>query len=60
MRPAAIRKTAADLRVAPNAPMCWDAARRALEGLPGGGLNIAHEAVDRHARGPRAGHVAIR
>ena len=33
----------------------WDAARRALDGLPGGrGLNIAHEAVDRHAAGPAA------
>jgi acetyl-CoA synthetase len=60
VRPSIIRKTAADLRVQPNAPMGWDAARRALEGLPGGGLNIAHEAVDRHARGPRAEHVAIR
>jgi acetyl-CoA synthetase len=39
----------------------WDAARRALDGLPGGrGLNIAHEAVDRHARGPRAQRVALR
>jgi acetyl-CoA synthetase len=26
----------------------WDAARARLDGLPGGGLNIAHEAVDRH------------
>ena len=32
-----------------------------LEGLPGGrGLNIAHEAVDRHAQGPLAGRVALR
>ena len=32
----------------------WEAARAALDGLPGGrGLNIAHEAVDRHARGAR-------
>ena len=39
----------------------WADARRALDGLPdGGGLNIAHEAVDRHARGARADHVAIR
>lgn len=38
----------------------WDSARRALSGLPGGGLNIAHEAVDRHAAGPRAGHEALR
>ncbi len=60
MRTSIIRKTAADLRVQPNAPVSWDDARRALEGLPGGGLNIAHEAVDRHARGPLAQHVAIR
>lgn len=39
----------------------WVSARAALDGLPGGdGLNIAHEAVDRHAAGPRADHVAIR
>jgi len=38
----------------------WDAARRELEGLPGGGLNIAHEAVDRHAAGARKDHIALR
>lgn len=39
----------------------WEAARKALDGLPGGrGLNIAHEAVDRHAAGPLADHVALR
>ena len=39
----------------------WEAARAALDGLPGGrGLNIAHEAVDRHAAGPRRDRVAIR
>ena len=39
----------------------WEAARSELGGLPGGrGLNIAHEAVDRHAAGPRAQHLAIR
>jgi acetyl-CoA synthetase len=44
-----------------EAPSAWDAARRALDGLPGGrGLNIAHEAVDRHADGPLADHVALR
>ena len=32
-----------------------------LDGLPGGrGLNIAYEAVDRHAAGPRGGTVALR
>ncbi|MCZ7566564.1 MAG: acetate--CoA ligase [Burkholderiales bacterium] len=57
------------LRVVPNladyatarATFSWDAARAGLEGLPGGrGLNIAHEAVDRHARGALAQKVAIR
>ena len=39
----------------------WDKARRELDGLPGNlGLNIAHEAVDRHAAGPRANHLALR
>ncbi|MBI2528357.1 MAG: acetate--CoA ligase [Candidatus Rokubacteria bacterium] len=39
----------------------WEAARAQLDGLPGGrGLNIAHEAVDRHAAGPRRDHLAIR
>lgn len=33
----------------------WDQARRELSGLPGGrGLNIADEAVDRHATGSKA------
>src|SRR6266508_5984350 len=39
----------------------WGRARRELDGLPGGrGLNIAHEAVDRHAAGARRDHLAIR
>ena len=39
----------------------WEAARNLLNGLPGGrGLNIAHEAVDRHARSERADRVALR
>ncbi len=39
----------------------WEAARAQLDGLPGGrGLNMAHEAVDRHAAGPLAGKVALR
>ena len=43
------------------AAFTWDDARRALDGLPGGrGLNIAHEAVDRHAAGPRSLHHAVR
>jgi acetyl-CoA synthetase len=43
------------------AEFSWDAARRALDGLPGGrGLNIAYEAVDRHAVGSRRDHLALR
>ena len=39
----------------------WAQARARLDGLPGGrGLNIAHEAVDRHATSHRADHVALR
>lgn len=44
-----------------RAEFSWEAARRELDGLPGGkGLNIAHEAVDRHANGPCRDHTAIR
>ena len=40
-------------------PVGWDAARARLEGLSGGGLNIAHEAVDRYvAAGHGAQHMA--
>ncbi len=39
----------------------WAHARAELDGLPGGeGLNIAHEAVVRHAVGPTAERTAIR
>ena len=31
-----------------------------LDGLPGGGLNIAHEAIERHAHGPWRERLAIR
>ncbi len=42
------------------ASFSWDQARTQLAGLPGGGLNIAHEAVDRHLGTPREGRTAIR
>jgi acetyl-CoA synthetase len=46
--------------VAERDAFTWEDARRALDGLPGGrGLNIAHEAVDRHAAGPRREHGAL-
>ncbi len=67
-RPNIIHKTAADLRVPPNladdagerVAFSWSAVRSELEGLPGGGLNIAHEAVERHAHGGRRDHAAFR
>ncbi|OGQ78573.1 MAG: acetate--CoA ligase [Deltaproteobacteria bacterium RIFCSPLOWO2_12_FULL_60_19] len=44
-----------------SAEFSWEAVRRELDGLPGGrGLNIAHEAVDRHAAGERRSHLALR
>jgi acetyl-CoA synthetase len=66
-RPAVIRKNAASLPVAPNwadygaerARFSWDAVRRQVAGLPGGGLNIAYEAVERQA-GLAPGRVALR
>jgi acetyl-CoA synthetase len=38
----------------------WEEARALISGLPSGALNIAYEAVDRHAEGPLADHLAIR
>jgi len=38
----------------------WDEARQWVDGLPDGCLNIAHEAVDRHAAGGLADQVALR
>jgi acetyl-CoA synthetase len=66
MRP--IEKRVADLRVSPNmldyaqgrAEFRWQDARRDLDGLPGGGLNIAHEAVDRHITRGLGAKLALR
>ncbi len=64
-----IRKPKSGWTVAPNlldyertrAEFSWAAARCALDGLPGSrGLNIAHEAIVRHALGPRRNHPAVR
>jgi acetyl-CoA synthetase len=38
----------------------WTRARALLDGLPDGGLNIAHEAVDRHLRAGRGDKLALR
>lgn len=64
-----INKNIADLRPPPQlfdydrqcAEFSWEKARALLDGLPDDkGLNIAHEAVDRHAAGPYADKVALR
>jgi acetyl-CoA synthetase len=43
-----------------RATFSWDEARQWIDGLPGGGLNIAHEAVDRHVRAGRGPKLALR
>ncbi len=69
MQGAFISKSTATTSVAPHlsdyaatvAQFSWDDVRAELEGLPdNAGLNIAHEAVDRHAAGPRRDHLALR
>ncbi len=37
----------------------WEDVGREFEGLPGGGLNIAHEAIDRHANGALSDKTAL-
>ena len=66
---AVIKKRAAKGAAAPNmldyehvrAAFHWKDVEKRFTGLPsGGGLNIAHEAVDRHAEGPLRDKEAIR
>ncbi|MDP2062982.1 MAG: acetate--CoA ligase [Phaeovulum sp.] len=62
-----IRKTEAERRSAvmpdpeaARADFSWQTARDLLEGMPGGGLNIAYEAVDRHVAAGFGAEIAIR
>ena len=64
-----IKKSSDTWTVQPNlldydktcAKFSWDEVRQELDGLPGEkGLNIAYEAVDRHERGAKCDHLAIR
>jgi acetyl-CoA synthetase len=62
--PAPIAKDLRALTVAPHwregeAALSWDAVRARLSGLPGGGLNIGFEALDRPVREGRGEHVAL-
>ncbi|HQR69052.1 MAG TPA: acetate--CoA ligase [Burkholderiaceae bacterium] len=67
MRPTLIRKDVSALRVRPHLydwpqdcrQFQWDEVRRELAGLPGGGLNIAYEAVERHALSAIAQRTAV-
>ena len=62
-----IEKNVSALRVVPNlvdyettrASFDWARAAAVLDGSPGGGCNIAYEAVDRHARGALADGTAF-
>ncbi|OHC70798.1 MAG: acetate--CoA ligase [Rhodocyclales bacterium RIFCSPLOWO2_02_FULL_63_24] len=63
-----IRKTGADLRVAPNLAdyaaerrrFSWEAVGRELGAQPDGGLNIAWQALERHAQGALRDKIAFR
>jgi acetyl-CoA synthetase len=67
MRPSVIRKSGINPRVPPNladyvaerSAFTWEAVRRELAGLPNGGINIAFEAVDRHAQGRSGERTAL-
>jgi acetyl-CoA synthetase len=64
----AIHKSSGLTGLAPNLPdygavrrgFSWADAEKAMDGLPGGGLNIAYEAVDRHILHGRSEQLAIR
>jgi acetyl-CoA synthetase len=67
-RPSVIHKTSSGQRLQPNWTDyeserrldVWGVARRALQGLPGGGLNMGFEAVDRHAATTLRDRTALR
>jgi len=44
---------------AARASFRWDGIRAELDGLPGGGLNIAHECIDRHLKTHRRDKTAM-
>ena len=45
---------------ATRAAFSWSEARKLIDGLPGGKLNIAHEAIDRHVAAGHGGQLALR
>ncbi|GAB3548881.1 acetate--CoA ligase [Noviherbaspirillum agri] len=67
-RSSIIRKAATDFLVPPNwvdyeetrAEFSWEKAKKELADLPGGGVNIAYEAVERHLQDTARERVAFR
>ena len=67
-RASIIRKTASDFHVPPNwadygkgrAEFSWEKVQQEMTGLPDGGINMAFEAIERHARGAWRDRVAFR
>ncbi|WP_127901164.1 acetate--CoA ligase [Solirhodobacter olei] len=59
IRKGAAEKAAANLSEAVRRDFTWDSARQMLDGLPGGGLNIAYEALDRHVAAGHGSETAI-
>ncbi len=67
-RPNIIHKTPSDLRVPANladygsarATFSWQSVKDAMLGLPDGGVNLAYEAIERHAVGDSGTRVAFR
>lgn len=67
MKQEIIRKNVGELKKAPNLKdyeierrnFSWDDVGKEFDGLPSGGLNIAHEAIDRHGNGALAGKKAL-
>jgi acetyl-CoA synthetase len=62
-----IFKTSADANAAnlhdydaEYADFSWDAARKLIDGLPGGGVNIAYEAIERHVLAGHGPQIALR
>ncbi len=60
IRKPAAETAAANLSADDRSTWGWDDAQALLDGLPGGGLNIAYEAVDRHVANGHGGQQAMR
>lgn len=60
IRKPAAETAAANLSADDRSTWGWDDAQALLDGLPGGGLNIAYEAVDRHVANGHGDQQAMR